>query len=57
MGICEHCGSHVPFAKVCPKCGRDHDSDWIKKQTKQNRELALFSIVGIVLGLIIGMVI
>ena len=32
--ICEHCGSSVPVANVCPKCGRDHTADWHLQQEK-----------------------
>ena len=31
---CEHCGSWVKVRNVCPKCGKEHSAEWLKKNEK-----------------------
>ena len=31
---CEHCGSLVKVRPVCPKCGKEHSAEWLKKNEK-----------------------
>jgi uncharacterized OB-fold protein len=48
---CEHCGSIVPVANVCPKCGREHTSEW---KTQQKGEVSSMDTVAVIALVLIG---
>jgi len=32
--VCEHCGTEVPLARVCPNCRNEHSAEWLAKNER-----------------------
>lgn len=46
---CEHCGSIVPVANVCLKCGRDHTGSWVKSQKSETNTMNIVALIFLIL--------